>query len=115
MTLFVVPRSIPATEARPRKPIFAMTPQTRIARPINEGNSDCIPPEAESEPCFCSDLDFFFDFGACGWIPVSLSRFLRRALLVTIVVLSVIISFAVTVGYTRILVVLLVARARLQL
>jgi hypothetical protein len=104
MTLLVVPRSIPATEARPRNPIFAMTPQTRIARPINEGRKASIPPEGESEPCFCSDFDFFVGFRTCGALPVtvSLSRFLRRALPVTMFVLSAVSSDVVRHMYTMV-------------
>lgn len=63
MTLFVVPKSIPATEARPRKPILAMTPHTKMATPIKDGRSAVIPPDAASLPCFWSALDFFFALG----------------------------------------------------
>lgn len=91
MTLLVVPKSIPATAARPRNPILAMIPQTKMARPMNEGSNASIPPEGASEPCFCSDLDFRLllavrtGFGLDVVLVVtdeeeSLSRFLRRCL-----------------------------------
>ena len=90
MTLLVVPKSIPATDARPRKPILAMRPNPRIANPINEGNKASTPPEGPSAPCFFNELDFFFAFlvvmvvvttvsrRASNTYSPSLSRFLLR-------------------------------------
>jgi len=100
MTLFVVPKSIPATVALPRKPILAITPHTRMTRPIKDGSSASIPPEGASEPCFFSDLDFrngllvVLDSGD-GTEDASLSRFLRRVFVVLLTMVVVFSSFVV--------------------
>ena len=49
MTLLVVPRSIPATDARPRKPFLAMIPRIKMESPMREGIMAEIPPDLDSE------------------------------------------------------------------
>ena len=60
ITLFVVPKSIPATVDRPRNPILAMIPTTSTTTPIAEGINASIPPDFESFWCLAVMLDFFF-------------------------------------------------------
>ena len=61
-TLFVVPRSIPATVARPRNPIFAITTNMSTTTPIAEGINASKPPDLESSECLLAILDFCFFF-----------------------------------------------------
>ena len=51
---------MPATVARPRKPILAITTNINIITPNNEGIKASIPPDLESFSCFAARLDFFF-------------------------------------------------------
>ena len=59
ITLFVVPRSIPAVVARPRKPLWAIMTQIRTPTPINDGSKADRPPLGALPWCFSSEADFF--------------------------------------------------------
>ena len=64
ITELVVPKSIPATDARPLNPRIPITATTNTTTPINDGTNDSNPPEGLSFPCFLSAFDddclFFF-------------------------------------------------------
>lgn len=61
ITLFVVPKSIPATVARPLKPILAIIITPSKTTPINDGIKASIPPDLESFWCLAvMDVFFFF-------------------------------------------------------
>ncbi len=62
MTLLVVPKSIPATVARPRNPILAMIMTASTMIPIRDGSMASIPPDLESSACLLAILDRFFFF-----------------------------------------------------
>jgi hypothetical protein len=59
-TELVVPRSIPATVARPRKPIRAMTTKVSTTAHETVGRRASMPPDLPSSVCLLVILDFLF-------------------------------------------------------
>ena len=88
ITEFVVPRSIPATVARPRNPNLAANAHMPIIIPIIDGNNVVIILLLSHESFF---IRFFFFFIGLGLIIAFLSYFDRRLILFNSMLLSLII------------------------